>query len=58
MSGYVQSAERKKSAAKSTLHSKAIFRIGGERKRFPEKQKLKEFKMNNLALQEVLKETL
>jgi len=49
------SVERKKSAARNTLSSKAIIQNKRTDKELPRKQKLKEFMSTKPALQEVLK---
>ena len=58
VAGYIQCAESEKYAAKNSFSSKASFKIEGEIKSFPDKQKLKEFVTTKPALQEILRGTL
>ena len=53
MAWYSQSAERKALLTKNTQYSAQLLRI--EEKCFPDKQKLKEFIITKMALQEILK---
>ena len=52
---YIQNDERKKTADKNTLSRKAKFKLEGEIKHFPEKQKLKELMTTKPVLWEMLK---
>ena len=58
MAGYIQYVEWEKYAAKNSLSSRLSFGIEGEIKRFPDKQKLKEFVTTKLVMQEILRVTL
>ena len=55
VAGYIQTAEWEKSAARSTLSSKAIIQNRGEIKSFQGKQKLKEYATIRPDLQEILR---
>ena len=58
MAGDLQCDTQKKYAAKNPLSSNLSFRIEGEIKVFPNKQKLKEFVTTKPALQEILRGVL
>ena len=58
MGCYIQSAERKELSTKILYPAKLSLRNEGQIKTFPNKQKLREFIINKLALQEMLKGVL
>lgn len=54
---YIQSSERK-NVTKNSISYKLNFQKEGKIKKFPDKQRLKEFIASRSALQEILKEVL
>ena len=59
VAGYIQCAESEKNMQPRTLYpARLSFKIEGEMKSFPDKQKLKAFVTTKPALQEILRGTL
>ena len=56
MTWYIQSAERENPATKMLCLERLSFRIEGERKKFSDKQKLKEFIDTKSTTKEILKD--
>ena len=58
VAGYIQCAESEKYAARILYPARLSFKIEGEIKSFPDKQKSKKFVTTKPALQEILRGTL